>query len=264
MARHVTHVSFRVHSNEIMKRLPFNIKALLIFLFLIASTNPNSMAQAAGPIQRTISVSGEGKLFVVPDKATVRFGIVSRHDDPEEARRQNAETSRDAMNAVRELGIEERKLRLESLRLQPVREYNPQTRRPEDKGFEASRELVVEIEDLEVLPVLISQIVQKGANRLNGVNYGLKDRDQVRDEALQLAVTRARDKARLMVQTLDVALGEVLSIQEQSFSMPMPRMRMADQPMMMAKAEAAAPEPAAYAAGEVEVSAVVQVSFFLK
>ena len=222
------------------------------------------MAQSDRPTVRSISVSGEGKIYVVPDKATVRFGIATRHDDPEEARRQNAETSKDAMNAVRALGVDERKLRLESLRLQPVREYNPETRRPEDKGFEASRELVVELEDLEQLPTLIAEIVQKGANRLNGVNYGLKNEDGVRDEALKLAVTRARDKANMMTSTLGVSLGDVLTIAEQSFSMPMPYVRMADQPVLMAKAEAAAPEPEAYAAGEVEVNAVVQVTFFLK
>ena len=222
------------------------------------------MAQSERASERTITVTGEGKITVVPDKATVRFGIASRHEDPEEARRQNAETSREAMNAVRELGVEERKLRLESLQLQPVREYNPETRRSEDKGFEAARVLVVELEDLDKLPDLIAQIVQKGANRLNGVHYGLKDQDSLRDQALGLAVTRARDKANLMVSTLGVELGDVLRISEQSFTMPMPHVRMADQPMMMAKAEAAAPEPEAYAAGETEVNAVVQVTFYLK
>ena len=52
--------------------------------------------------KRTISVSGEGIVRAEPDQATVRFGIVSRAEDPEEARRLNAAAAREAMNAVRE------------------------------------------------------------------------------------------------------------------------------------------------------------------
>ncbi len=199
----------------------------------------------------------------IPDKATVRFGIVTRHEDPEEARQQNASTSKETMNAVRELGVDERKLRLATLRLQPVREYNPETRRPEDKGFEAVRELVVEVEDLDVLPSLIARVVQKGANRLNGLTYGVKNENGYRDQALIEAVSRAREKAVLMSSTLGAELGHVINISEQSFSMPMPMVRMDDANFMMAKAEAA-PEPEAYAAGEMEVRAVVQVVFLLK
>jgi uncharacterized protein YggE len=67
-----------------------------------------------------------------------------------------------------------------------------------------------------------------------------------------------------MATTLGVSIGEVLTIAEQSFSMPMPYMRMDNQAVLMAKTESAAPEPEAYAAGEIEVNAVVQVTFFLK
>ena len=245
-----------------MKSLGLLCTTLLACILLIPTKE--TMAQFTNDSHRTVSVSGEGVIKAVPDKATVRFGIATRHDDPEEARRENAEIAKETMNAVRSLGVDERKLRLETLRLQPVREYNPETRRPEDKGFEAVRELVVEIVDLEVLPTLISQVVQKGANRLNGVSYGLQNKDAVRNEALVKALTAARQKAELMVKTLGADLGEVLQINEQSFSFPTPVVRMSDQPMMMAKAEAAAPEPEAYAAGEMDVKAVVQVIFLLK
>lgn len=246
-----------------MIRSSVNLTASIILGLVALTAVPAVWAQSDEANQRFVTVSGEGVVNAIPDQATVRFGIATRHQNPEEARRQNAETAREAMNAVRALGVEERKLRLETLRLQPVREYNPETRRPEDKGYEASRELVVELDDLEKLPDLIAQIVQKGANRLNGVSYGLKDRDGVRDEALVEAVMRAKQKAALMASTLGVELGEVVKISEQGIAMPFPVMRMESDAMMMAKAEAA-PEPEAYAAGEMKVEATVQVTFRLK
>ncbi len=222
-------------------------------------------AQAQDPMmqskERTVSVSGEGVVRAVPDQATVRFGVVTRAEDPEEARRLNAAAAREAMNAVRALGVDERKMRLETLSLQPAREYNPQTRRYDEVGFEAARQVVVELDDLEKLPTLVADIVQRGANRLDGVAYELKDRDQARDEALRKALTNARDKARLMAATLDVKLGPVLTIAEQSFDFPRPVLRME---AAMAVSKDASPEPEAYAAGEIEVRAVVQVVFALQ
>lgn len=237
---------------------------LLTTLLLLTSVFPATpvMAQES-KLDRAITVSGEGVVQAIPDKATVRFGIVTRHEDPEMARTENASTSKETLNAVRDLGVDQRKIRMETLRLQPVREYNPETRRPEDKGYEAARELVVEIVDLDILPNLIAKVVQHGANRLNGVTYGIQDREAIRDEALVEAVTRARSKALLMAETLNAELGMVMRIAEQSFSMPSPMVRMSDQTMMMAKAEAA-PEPEAYAAGEMEVRAIVQVVFQMK
>ncbi|MEM8485136.1 MAG: SIMPL domain-containing protein [Bacteroidota bacterium] len=240
------------------------INLFLTTLLLISAVVPSGTVTAqAFEEYRSITVSGEGIVDAIPDMATVRFGISTKNWNPEKARAKNAEVSKNALNVVRDLGIEERKIRLATLRLQPIREYNPQTRKPEDKGFEATRELVVEIEDLEMLPALIAGIVQEGANRLNGISYGLQDRENVRDKALVMAMTRAKSKATLMAASLDAELGGVWKITEQSFSMPRPVVHMADHNVRLAKAEAA-PEPEAYAAGEMEVRAVVQVTFLIK
>ena len=222
----------------------------------------SAQAQDMKADKRTVTVSGEGLVRVEPDQATVRFGVVTRAEDPEEARRLNAAAASEAMNAVRALGVEERKMRLETLRLQPAREYNAQTRRWDNIGFEATRQIVVELDDLEQLPTLVAEIVQKGVNRLDGIAYDLKDRVEARNEALRKALGDARGKAALMASTLGEELGRVLTISEQSFSFPRPMVRMAQAEMVMGKATA--PEPEAYAAGEIEVRAVVQVVFALK
>jgi hypothetical protein len=221
-----------------------------------------SHAQDASSPPQTVRVSGEATVKAAPDQATVRFGIVSGAKTAEDARSQNAKAAKRAMNAVRELDVPEEKMRMESLRLQPRREYNPQTKRHEEKGFEATRQVVVELSDLEQLPTLVARVVQQGANRLEGINYGLSDRSSIRDEALRTAASNARDKARLLVGALDASLGPVQQITEESFGFdePQPRVRMQFAKSTQADA---APEPDAYAAGEIEVTARVQVVFEL-
>ena len=213
------------------------------------------------PEKRIVSVTGEGLVRVEPDMATVRFGVVSVADDPETAREMNAEASSAAMNAVRSLGIEERYIRLETLRLQPHREWVDDRRRYEERGYEAIRQIVLEVHDLEQLPTLVANVVEQGANRLDQVTYDLHERDQARNDALREAVTKARDKAALVAETLGVELGSVQSVNEQSFDFPRPMYRAETMSM---DAAAAAPEPDAYAAGELEVRVTVNVSFELQ
>ena len=217
-------------------------------------------AQEEGP--RTVRVSGEATMTAAPDQATIRFGIVSRAETAEQARTQNATSARNAMNAVRDLDVPEEKMRMETLRLQPRREYNPQTKEYEEKGYEATRQVVVELADLEQLPRLVARVVQRGANRLEGIEYELSDRTALRNEALRNAATNAKDKAQLLTESLDATLGPVRQITEEDFGYeePQPRVQMA---FAKSADTEAAPEPDAYAAGEITVRARVQVVFDL-
>jgi uncharacterized protein YggE len=220
-------------------------------------------AHAQDAPQRVVRVSGESTVSVAPDKATVRFGVVTEAKTAEAARRQNAEAAKGAMNAVRDLGVAENKMQMEGLRLQPRYEYDQESETRTLKGYEATRQVVVELTDLEQLPTLVTRVVQGGANRLNGIDYSLQNRTSVRNDALATAAQNARDKADLLATTLGATLGPVQQIDEQAFEQdnPSPRVRME---MAKARGSDAAPEPDAYAAGEITVRTAVQVAFSLQ
>ncbi|MEX0747007.1 MAG: SIMPL domain-containing protein [Rhodothermales bacterium] len=210
---------------------------------------------------RRITVSGEGLVRVQPDMATVRFGVVTVADDPQEAQRLNTEAAARAMNSVRALGVEERNIRLETLRLQPHREWVDEKRRYEERGFEAIRQVVVQVDDLDKLPQLISGVVQEGANRLNVISYDLKERDAALDEALTEAINNARDKARLIARTLGEELGPVEQVNEQMYDFPRPVFRAE---LQDAAAKESLSEADAYAAGEIEVRVSVHTVFTIE
>lgn len=212
--------------------------------------------------RRTVSVSGEGRVHVLPDMAIVHFGVVSVAEDPVQAREQNAEASSRALNALRDLGIEERYIRMESLRLQPHREWVDEPGRYVESGYEAIRTVIVEVHDLDELPTVVARVVEEGANRLEQVTYDLDDRDPARNEALQSAVNSAREKAALVAGTLDEQLGQVIRIVEQSYDFPRPMVNLR---MDMAESrEVGAPDPDAYAPGEIEVVVNIQATFVLQ
>lgn len=213
--------------------------------------------------RHTISVSGEGIVKVEPDLVTVRFGVVTRDDDPVKARQLNEEAAGDALNAVRALGVEERKIKVTVLQLNEIREFDRERRRQIPAGFEATRQVVVELDDLDKLPALIARVTQHGANRLFGLSYDIQDREHVQNDALRKAAANARDKAKILTETLQVTLGKVVRIQEQSFRFPGP---IAVRAMAAEQVDAAMDmgRPEAYAAGEIEVRAQVQIEFLIE
>lgn len=219
------------------------------------------MAQVDRHVQNTVTVTGNGSVMTRPDRATVYFSVVSEHRDPKETRRMNEETARGVVSAVREMGIEESKIQLQALRLQPLREFDPQTRQYIEKGYAAVRQLKVELANIDQLPDLVSTVVDQGANRLDRVFYDIKDEDSYKDQALVKAVTRARNKAEIMAENLGVEVGSVLEIEEMNMSDPFPVLRSEPRATVVtAKSEGASGQDA-FSAGEIEVQAAVRVVF---
>jgi len=231
-------------------------------LVLLGSVLAIAPAAAQDDERSTVSVSGEGTVTAPPDQALVRFGVATRAETAGAARTRNARAAKTAMNAVRSLDVPEEKMRMERLRLQPRYEYNDEANRRELVGYEATRQVVVELGRLEVLPQLVADVVEGGANKLDGIDYQLSDRSQLRNDALRKAAQEASEKAHLLAETLGEQIGGARTIAEQRVERVQPQPRLARTEMAKA-GDAAQAEPDAYAAGEIEVSAQVQVVFDL-
>lgn len=236
--------------------------AFALSLLLLVVTGSASAQLTTSSMPRVITVSGEGTVRVAPDQATLRLGVVTEAETAEAARDQNGQAMSRALNAVRERGVPENKIQVQAFRLQPQYEYDQQRRTREQVGYQAVRLVSIEMDDLEMLPTLVAEVVQQGANRLEGIEYGLSDRTSARNEALQEAARNARDKATVLAEALDAAVGPVVQMQEQGFSFPRPFVQ-ADVMMARNQSAEAGPSPDAYAAGEIEVQAQVQVTFEL-
>lgn len=243
-----------------MKHTTWWTPLLSIATLMIALPLGSCTSYAQVTATRTVSVSGMGTVHVLPDQATVRFGVVSVHDDAEFARALNAKAAAKSMDSIKRLNVEERKIKLDVLRLEPNRVFDEQTRRTIEKGFRATREVSVELEDLDLLPQLIANVVGEGANRIQGITYGLQDQRKVELEAIELAIVDAKSRADVMVRTLDAKLGIILSIAEQGVSVPRPAL-LFERAISSDKMQSNAATPEAFASGEIEVTANVTLVF---
>lgn len=241
-------------------RICVGMLAILLAAFsVVPGAISAANAQSDSPTDRRIHVGGDATVTRMPDRASVRFGVVSTAERPEEARSTNASASEKALRAIRELGVPERSIRLERLQLRPDYRYTPEGGR-EQIGYEVERMVAVQLDSLELLPTLVARIVEQGANRLEQVQYELTEREEARNEALQQAVRDARDRARHMAEAAGVSVGSVIRLGEQQVDVP--------RPVFQAEAMRAAAQdegsPEAYAAGEIEITARVDAVFAIE
>ncbi|SDE44054.1 SIMPL domain-containing protein [Limimaricola pyoseonensis] len=214
-------------------------------------------ADPAGPVQtvqRSLTVSGEGRVAAAPDLAHVSIGVS-----------ESAETARaalDAMNAamakvlerLTAAGVPEEDIRTGQLTLD--RDYARRTDgAPEPQGFVATTLVEVETADLDGLGMLLDAAVGEGANRLHGLRFELADPAAARDEARRKAVADAQARAALYAEAAGVELAELTSLSENGFGggpQPMMEMRMA--------ADAGVP----VAPGQVEITANVTMVYAIE
>lgn len=219
-----------------------------------------ALAQNSHPPQ-TVTVQASDTLLVTPDRAVIRFAVVTRAQDPEVARQENEETSASTLNAVRGLNIPDRQIQVQSLRISEEVEYR--NGRRVRIGFIARRDVSVILDDLDRLPAVVARVTQEGTNEFGGISYQIQDTRSLENEALRRAALRAREKADILVTTLGTSILGVQSINESGVSIPYPPVpQYARATMAMDSYSEGTPE--AYSEGQIEVRATVTVSFLIQ
>ncbi|MEM7717984.1 MAG: SIMPL domain-containing protein [Pseudomonadota bacterium] len=198
-----------------------------------------------------IVVAATGTVSAAPDMATVTVGVSHEAPTAAEAMAALAATSAAVLEEVKSLGIEERDVQTSSLNLNPVWDQG-NTRTPSVRGYTASGMLSVRVRDLDSLGALLDDVTNEGANRLNGLIFGISDRDPLEDQARRDAVLRAKAKAETLAAAAGVRLGPVQRITEGTQSAT-------PTPMMRGAMMEAASMP--IASGELEVRVSVTVTF---
>ncbi|MET9517183.1 SIMPL domain-containing protein [Streptomyces sp. NPDC002994] len=81
-------------------------------------------------------------------------------------------------------------------------------------GYRCRTSYVVESTAIDGLQQLIVDAVAAGANRVDGVEFDVRDKPAMRDEARRKAVAAARRKAEVYAETAGASLGAVVHIQD--------------------------------------------------
>lgn len=221
------------------------LKIILItgFLFPVAA-----LVQAG-----QITVTGQGSVASVPDMATITLGVTSQARTAAQALAANSAATGAVLKQVADAGIKPRDVQTSGLSLSPRwnNRNSSSDQPPAIVGYVVSNQVTVRVRELPVLGEVLDAVVQGGANRFHGLQFGLQDPLPATDEARKRAVADAIRKAALYAEAAGVRLGAISEISEQGGDGPAP--------VMMR--EMAMSDAVPIAEGEVSMNATINMVF---
>lgn len=242
-------------------RLTWMEKLWLSALVLVILMAPY-LSHAEDVMVRSITVTGDAEVKKTPDKADVSISIQEENKSLEEARRLTDQQLKALTRIAKEVGIADKDMQTSYSSIQPTYDYtdNKQIFR----GYSVNHQILITLRDVSKVAVLTEKLLEGKIDQIDNVQYGLQKEDESKQEALKLALGKAKVKAEGMTAALGTSLGQVLQINESGVSFqPIPVMmraaKMAPAAMAMDGAIASAPPT-----GEIAVNANVSVTFALK
>ncbi|HYD00657.1 MAG TPA: SIMPL domain-containing protein [Phycisphaerales bacterium] len=224
-----------------------------------------AFAQQPAAAQRetgTVSATATARVMRAPDYLDVHLGVETISDTAQDAQAKCTATMEATLAALQKLGLEKYEPQTGTVTLAP--RYTEQYRSLEERkiiGYTATNTVRVRTTDLKATARVIDAALKAGANRVDGISFGIREYLAAREEALAMAAKAAKRKAEVLAGALDLALGRVVALTESS-----PRYyggvanRMA-QVQMENVATGSTPGDESVVPGQIEVVVDVTVSF---
>jgi len=183
------------------------------------STNPS---ETTPTVTRTLSVSGNGKVYMTPDIAYVTIGVHTEGEDAIEAVASNNGRSQKVIDTIKQLGIPAKDIQTNNFNIYPQQQYDTQGKPTGKINYQVDNSVFVTVRDIDKIGKVLNAAVQNGANSISGIQFDVADKTKALSEARKAAVMDARTKAEELASAAGVTLGEVQTINEYTSGGPIP------------------------------------------
>ncbi|MDI6033506.1 SIMPL domain-containing protein [Flavobacterium sp. LB2P84] len=227
-------------------------KALLILSVLFISM---SYGQEVKQVPQ-INVSGEGKVKVIPDQATIAVTVETKGNNAKDVKKQNDEKIEAVLKFIKKMNLAPADYKMQRVSLNPQYDYEKKKH-----SYNATQTIEILLRDLSKYDELMEGLVDQGINRIDNVTFQSSKLAQYQSEARKLAMKDVKLKAEDYVSVLGQKVGRAMTISDNSQTyFPQP-MYAAMKTMEMS--DASAPRQT-LAVGEINITANVTVSFILE
>jgi uncharacterized protein YggE len=190
------------------------MKPAHVLPFFVACMALPAFAQSPASVTPHISVTGEATVYVQPDKILITLGVETWDMEVVVAKNENNEILARTVDAIKSLGLTDKDYQTDHLSIEP-RWREVHDRQPREfLGYFVRNTMVVTLTDVNKIEALITDVLKAGVNHLHGIDFQSTEFKKHREEARELALKAAREKAEKMAAVLDEEIGAVLEIQE--------------------------------------------------
>lgn len=166
------------------------------------------------------SVTDTGKVTAIPDIAAITVGVYTdTKKTAADAVKENTEMMNGIIEALKSIDIEKKDITTSSYNLNPVYDWTDQSGRTL-KGYEIRQEVTIKVRDLDKVGKAIEVTTEKGANQIGGIGFTIDDPQELRKEAIKIAIEKAKIKAQELAMASGLEMGEIVNIYENSNYFP--------------------------------------------
>jgi hypothetical protein len=205
--------------------------------------------------QQGIWVTGQGKVTAVPDIITLSVGVESQEASVAMAQSRAAEAMGRVMTALTDNGVAEKDIQTQYFSIRKVTRWDQEKEEEVVIGYRVTNTVTAKIRDIDKAGSIIDAVALAGGDltRINNIGFSIDDPSDYYEEARELAMADAKDKANRLAELADVTLDKPIYISESSWTPPITR-------DVMVVAGGLAPATP-ITPGEMEISLSVQVVY---
>lgn len=225
--------------NEVQKRRLFNsvlaVTVLLAVFLGVKSLNAikenSKIGQGIYPTN-VINVTGKGEVMAIPDTGSFYFSITEEAKTVNLAQEKASKKTNTIIDALKALGIEEKDIKTTSYNSYPKYQYSnsvcpmydsaggvsmPRYCPPGKEvlvGYEVNQTITVKIRKTADAGSVLTKVGDLGAANISGLSFVIDDLEKVQDEARDKAIEDAKQKAKILAESLGVKLKRIVSFSE--------------------------------------------------
>lgn len=204
---------------EFGKKIMWTLAGVLLvyMIFFVGTLVRNNIKKydvigEADKMERTIMVTGYGKVSGSNDIAVTTIGYSNTNKDVAKAQTENKKVMDQVMNELKKIGVVEKDMQ-SNYTIYPDYTYTPD-KGQELKGYRVSNQLTIKIRDLQKITEILNLAGKYGATEVGGLNFTIDDTENLKTEARDKALADAKLKAVNLAKSLGVRLGNIVSFNE--------------------------------------------------
>jgi uncharacterized protein YggE len=188
-------------------RTKLSIFVLVSVLALVLSACGGAALQP-----RTLSVSGNGTVYLTPDIAYIYIGVHTEDPAIATAVDKNNTQSQALVDALKNAGIAAADIQTSNFSVYTTSQYDKVTGVSTGTSYAVDNTVYVTVRDLSKLGSLLNTTVSAGANNINSITFDVADKTAAMAQARQKAMANASSLASELAQTAGVTLGQIQEV----------------------------------------------------
>lgn len=233
---------------DVQKKRFFNVitTTLIILAIFIAVEAINAIKQyyyigfGVYPTN-TITVSGTGEAFSIPDTGSFSFSVVEEGKTVKEAQDKASTKTNVILAALKAMNIADKDIQTTGYNSGPKYEYRnavcPQPLQPQSypsagsgavssvaiycppgksvlTGYEVSQTISVKVRKTDDAGTALTKVGELGATNISNLDFVVDNMDAVKAEARDKAIANAKDKAKSLSKSLGIKLVKIVSFSD--------------------------------------------------